>query len=322
MTDEAPYALAADTDALCAAASEGAVLCTLVGVEGGFSRSVGAQFAVRPDGSTVGDMTGGCLESALVAEAQDARATGLARSVRYGLGSPYIDIRLPCGGGVDCFIDPEPDRALLAEALARLEARRPAALSFSTAAGKADYRLEEARPGHASGFEDGGSRFSRIFYPRLRLILLGIGPEMHAVARYAKVHGCEVETFWPAGRPGVPPGGKPLWLGTPPDLPIDPWTAMVLLFHEHEWESGILPWALSSNAFFVGAMGGARTSDRRREELKRLSVSEADIARLRGPIGLIPHVKDARTLSLSVLAQIVQCYLDEVAPGLPIPAER
>lgn len=322
MTGEAAYSLAADADALRAAANEDAVLCTLIGLEGGFSRSIGAQFAVRADGSTVGDMTGGCLETALVAEAQDARATGQPRSVRYGLGSPYIDIRLPCGGGVDFFIDPDPDRALLAEALDRLEARRPVALSFCTMPGQAHYRLEEAPRGHGSGFEECSDRFTRVFHPRLRLLLLGIGPEMHAVARYADVYGCEVETFWPTGRPGVPSGAKPLWLGTPPDLPIDSWTAMVLLFHEHEWESGILPWALSSNAFFVGAMGGVRTSDRRREELMRLSVSEADIARLRGPIGLIPHVKDARTLGLSVLAQVVQCYLDEVAPGFPIPAER
>ena len=322
MTGNAPYTLAADTDALRAAANEGAVLCTLVGVEGGFSRSIGAQFAVRPDGSTVGDMTGGCLESALVAEAQDACATGRACSVRYGLGSPYFDIRLPCGGGVDCFIDPDPDRALMAEALDHLTARCPVALSFSTAPGEAGYRLEEATPGRASGFEEGSDRFVRIFHPHLRLLLFGIGPEMHAVARYARVHGCQVETFWPAGRAEAPPSAKPLWLGTPPELSIDPWTAIILLFHEHEWESGILPWALSSNAFFVGAMGGARTSARRQEELRRLGVSEADMARLRAPIGLIPHVKDAHTLGLSVLAQVVQCYLDRTAPAPAFPVER
>lgn len=317
MIDAAPYMLAADTDALRAAAFDGAVLCTLVGVEGGFSRSVGAQFAVRPDGSTVGDMTGGCLEAALITEAQDARATGRARSVRYGLGSPFIDIRLPCGGGVDCFIDPAPDRALLADALARLEARAPVALSFTTEEGKADYRLEAAQPGRVSGFEEDGGRFTRIFHPRLRLLLLGIGPEMHAVARYAQVHGCQVESFWPAGRQGMPPRAEPLWLGSPPDLSVDPWTAIILLFHEHEWESGILPWALASDAFFVGAMGGARTSEGRQAELRRLGVSNADMARLHGPIGLIPHVKDARTLGLSILAQVVAHYLD-----LLVPAER
>ncbi|WP_162854714.1 XdhC family protein [Sphingobium estronivorans] len=317
MIDAASYMLAADTDALRAATFDGAVLCTLVGVEGGFSRSVGAQFAVQPDGSTVGDMTGGCLEAALITEAQGVRETGRARSVRYGLGSPFIDIRLPCGGGVDCFIDPAPDRALLADVLARLEGRAPVALSFATEEGKANYRLEAAPPGRVSGFGEDGGRFTRIFHPRLRLLLLGIGPEMHAVARFAQIHGCQVESFWPAGRQGMPPSAQPLWLGSPPDISVDPWTAIILLFHEHEWESGILPWALASDAFFVGAMGGARTSERRQAELRRRGVSEADMARLHGPIGLIPHVKDARTLGLSILAQVVEHYLDQV-----VPAER
>ena len=101
--------------------------------------------------------------------------------------------------------------------------------------------------------------------------------------------------------------------GKPADLSVDPWTAIILLFHEHEWESGILPWALASDAFFVGAMGGARTSERRQAE----GVSEADMARLQGSVGLIPHVKDARTLGLSILAQVVEHYLDQI-----VPAER
>ena len=318
MTNKTPYLLAADSDALRAAAFDGAVLCTLVGVEGGFSRSVGAQFAVRPDGSTVGDMTGGCLEAALITEAQDARATGRARSVRYGLGSPFIDIRLPCGGGVDCFIDPDPDRALLAKALARLEARQPVALSFATEESGADYQLHAPSPAQASGLDEAGRRFTRLYHPRLRLLLLGIGPEMHAVARYARVHGAQVESFWPAGRQGMPTDAQPLWLGTPPTLKVDPWTAIILLFHEHEWESAILPWALSSDAFFVGAMGGARTSARRQAELRRLGVDEAAIARLHAPVGLIPHVKDARTLGLSVIAEVVGHYLALT----PSPAAR
>lgn len=313
MIGDTPYSLAADSDALRAAATRDAVLCTLVGIDGGFSRSVGAQFAVLPDGSPVGDMTGGCLEAALITEAQRARASGTASSVRYGLGSPFIDIRLPCGGGVDCFIDPHPDRAVLAEALSQIDARQPVALTFETRGNRIDYRLEPVQPGRTSALEEARGRFTRVFHPRLRLLLLGIGPEMHAVARYAHVHGCEVESFWPAGRQGMPDGAQPLWLGTPPDLSIDPWTAIILLFHEHEWESSILLWALSSDAFFVGAMGGARTSARRKQELRRLGMKRAEIARLNAPIGLIPHVKDARTLGLSVLAQVVLHYLDQLS---------
>ena len=49
-------------------------------------------------------------ELAEVALGEAARASQKRGFVRYGVGSPYIDIRLPCGGGLDILIVPDPDR--------------------------------------------------------------------------------------------------------------------------------------------------------------------------------------------------------------------
>ena len=92
-----------------------AVLVTIVGVEGASPRPVGAQMAVRADGSWVGYISGGCLESAVAQEALKALETGAADVVRYGKGSKYFDIVLPCGSGVDLHFDPAPDARALAE---------------------------------------------------------------------------------------------------------------------------------------------------------------------------------------------------------------
>jgi xanthine/CO dehydrogenase XdhC/CoxF family maturation factor len=61
-----------DLQVLEAVLLEETVLCTLISVEGGFSRGVGAQIAITKDGRCIGDMTGGCLESALVNDAASA----------------------------------------------------------------------------------------------------------------------------------------------------------------------------------------------------------------------------------------------------------
>jgi xanthine dehydrogenase accessory factor len=53
--------------------------------------------AVCADGRHLGSFSGGCIEAAIVAEALDCLKA--ARQVRCGVGSPYIDVRLPCGGG-------------------------------------------------------------------------------------------------------------------------------------------------------------------------------------------------------------------------------
>jgi xanthine dehydrogenase accessory factor len=72
-------------------------LVTLVGIEGRH-RAASARM-VADDGRSIGSFSGGCIEAAIVAEARDALRAGAARVVRFGVGSPYIDVRLPCGGG-------------------------------------------------------------------------------------------------------------------------------------------------------------------------------------------------------------------------------
>jgi xanthine dehydrogenase accessory factor len=103
--------------------------------------------------------------------------------------------------------------------------------------------------------------------------------------------------------------GPRLALGQiPPDLAADPWTAILLLFHDHEWERALLRWATGTPAFFIGAQGGAAAREERRSFLRASGVEEDQIARIRSPIGLIQRARDPQVLALSVLAEIVGAY--------------
>jgi xanthine dehydrogenase accessory factor len=90
----------------------------------------------------------------------------------------------------------------------------------------------------------------------------------------------------------------------PWEMPIDKWTATVLLFHEHEWEGAILARAAAADGFYVGALGSVRTHNLRRERLAGMGVSAEAIERIRGPIGLIDRAREPGILALSVLAEI------------------
>ena len=81
---------------------------------------------------------------------------------------------------------------------------------------------------------------------------------------------------------------------------------MVCLFHDHDWEGALLQQALAGPAFYIGAMGSVRTHEIRCETLSELGVSQADIARIHAPIGLIASQRDARLLAISILAEIIQ----------------
>jgi xanthine dehydrogenase accessory factor len=272
-----------DHAALLRAAEGGAALCTIIGIDGSFSRRVGTQLAVARDGSRVGDMADRCLDEELASQALAAMAEGRPRMLRYGQGSPFVDFRLPCGSGLDIWIDPAPDRATLQSCAAELEARREAALPIVLPSDITAGLLRERR-----------------YIPRLRLVLLGAGAECRSLVRLGGAQGLEIE--WREA-------GQGLSLGRPPaDLTADRWTAVLLLFHDHEWEKALLDWALAAPAFYVGAQGGAPAREERLERLRAAGHSETELARIRSPVGLIPAARDPNVLALSVLADVVGAY--------------
>jgi xanthine dehydrogenase accessory factor len=269
-----------DHAALRAACADGVGLCTIVRIEGSFSRRLGAQLAVARDATVTGSLADGCLERELAAEV--ARG-GEPRVIRYGAGSPKIDFRLPCGGGLDILIDPAPDRAAVRAVADQLDQRRPASLPLPAPA-----PLRHRR-----------------FAPSLRLLLFGEGPELAAMEQIASAAGIVVETHDRTGNSG--PGA--LALGQRPDhLVADCWTAVVLLFHDHEWESAILDWALRTPAFFIGAQGGAPARAERAARLAALGYAPQQIARIASPIGTVGHSREPAALALSVLAGVVGEY--------------
>lgn len=264
-----------DSEALFACAQHGGALCTVTFIDGSWSRRLGAQLAVLPDGSTRGSLADGCLERALAQEA--AKTDEPRRVLRYGQGSPFVDIRLPCGSGIEVMVDPAPDRAAILAATQAITARQPASLPIG---------------------DTPQGPFTRHYIPPLKIAILGSGPEVTALARLAAAQGIAHVIGTPLGE-----AHGTLSLGRAPSLPVDPWTAIAVLFHDHEWERAILPWALASDAFSIGAQGGKGARNARAQWLA------ADLlARLKSPIGLFPGARTPSVLALSILADVVAAY--------------
>ncbi|MDM9627572.1 XdhC family protein [Rhizobium sp. S152] len=88
----------------CISAGSGVALATLVEVQGGSARALGAQMAITDQGLYCGFVSGGCTEAAVAAEAVAAIEKRMDRFLRLGVGSPFFDIRLPCGGSINIAI--------------------------------------------------------------------------------------------------------------------------------------------------------------------------------------------------------------------------
>lgn len=282
-----------------------AALATLVFVDGSAPRPRGSQMAIREDGAAVGNLTGGCAEAAIIAEAQDCLARGANRMVRYGKDSPYIDIRLPCGSGIDVFFDVTLADRELSQVLEANAAREPASLVFD---------LEHLRSHVEAGSRaiDSGSRWARLCEPAVRIWAVGKGPLVPLIAQLGSAAEFEViacssekETLDMA-RPHALQAHALTTADAFDPGPLDAWTAFVSLFHEHEWDPPIIEKALASRAFYVGALGSKRTAELRRETLAGMGIPAEAIARLHGPVGLDLGARSPPEIALAILGQIVK----------------
>ncbi|NEH97717.1 XdhC family protein [Rhizobium leguminosarum] len=280
-------------DALC---RDDIALAVIVGTEGPAYRSPGTTMVVVDTGERIGSLSSGCIERDVGIHSQEALRTGLVRQLRYGRGSPWADIVLPCGGGLDILILPRPDRAVLDWAAGELSARNPVTLAIDTNNG---VLRRHAAPGD----------LALKVLPELRFVVFGKGLEARTFAETADRIGYRVELFSPdeealreTGQLAKRYMSAPRW---PEELAIDGQTAITLFFHDHDWEPPLLQSALKTTAFYIGAQGSRRAAAARKQALFELGVPEEELKRMREPFGLIPSVRDPRTLAVSVLADVL-----------------
>ncbi len=268
-------------------------IVTLVDITGGAARPLGAQMSVRIDGFYCGFVSGGCTEAAVAAEAIDALNAGHDRFLLLGEGSPLFDIVLPCGGGIRLSIHILRDIAPIDRILDIVRMRRVAGLSY-----RPEAQTLTCHPSRQTGWQS--NEFIRAYRPRTRVVISGNKLEADAAARVALAAGYEVV-------PAVKSNGRHL-----ADLSFDKFTAVVLLNHDLDAELPALEAALRSPAFYIGALGSRRTHERRRRYLLDLGYGHSQIARIKAPIGIFDKARDAKTLALSVVADIAAIAPDGI----------
>lgn len=280
-------------------------LAIITSTRGGAVRKAGALMAVADDGAHAGYVSGGCIDRDVVLQAVECATTRRVTHLTYGAGSPFVDMPLPCGGTIEIMIIPEPEQGVVVGAIERLRRREP--VRFCVARSGAMTLIEGIGE---SGWA--GDTFIAFCAPKLRLRIAGRGVEAMALARVASASGIEVrlqtasdaDTGWAREA-----GFAVSRLNSPSSLDAiddDAWTAFVMMFHDAGWETALLKQALAGPCFFLGAVGSRRTHARRCDALREAGCPEHQIARVRGPIGLAPAMRDASMLAISALAEVIR----------------
>lgn len=284
-------------------------MVTIVGIDGGSPRPLGAQMAVAEDGGYAGYLSGGCFERAVVGEALRAMEEGKNRLVRYGRNSPYIDIRLPCGSGLDLYFDQHILPELIERAEALLCSRTAVCIDTDLPSGQKT--LSPVDAGSPVGCERVSDTFRSVYMPRIRVVVAGHGATFLAVARLFAACGLSVTCIThddSAAREITEHGivaHRSFAEAIASTYPLDIYSAVVLSYHDHEQELPVLAAALDSRCFYIGALGGQKTSRERRALLEARAYDTDAIGRIRAPIGLIAGAKGQLSTAAGILAELV-----------------
>lgn len=274
-------------------------LVTSIEIRGGSAREVGSLAVVDESGVMWGYLSNGCIDRDIQLQAQAALVRGSPKILHYGAGSPFLDLKLPCGGSLKLLLDPSPDRGALEAAHAALLARRPARLSVTL-------------PPDGSG-DAAETVFTHA--PKPRLVVAGRGAVFRATVQIAHGAGFDLAVLSPEGTDldaiGALSSSAPVALRTP-DSPVgmdlDSQSAFLTLFHDHDWEPALLLAALRTPARFIGCLGSTKTHAQRLATLRGMGVSDADLARVSGPLGLVPSLRHAPSIGVSAMAQVIAAF--------------
>jgi xanthine dehydrogenase accessory factor len=285
---------------LCASRAEAVAIVTLVAIEGTGPRQVGAQMCVSVAANgraqAVGSFSGGCLDKAVIAEAQSALLTGKSRTLQFGTGSEFADLQLPCGSQLTLRID----APLSATCLQQLSQLRQARAPYQ-------WRWRDDQP-LIQAIDAQSALDALCYFPNLVIHAAGSAAAMLSFCKLCIASDVVVIAHTPDAELRAELHSLSTCTNTEFNPTLDRYSAAITLFHEHEYELMFLQHALSQDALYTGAMGSAKAHARRIAVLLEHGVSQSQLSRLRGHIGLIAQARTPQLLAVSILAEIMQCY--------------
>lgn len=281
-------------------------LATIVAIDGKSPRMVGAQMAVSESGLTQGYLTGGCLEAELALRSQQAIRDGSNLLERYGKGSRYFDLRLPCGSGIDIYFDQTFDGDLFRNAATAIRDRKPFSIATDLHLGRSVLRRH---PGSLRQQAMQAGQFERLYLPTVRTVIFGSGQASVQLTALLAFLGMPAELKATDNLTldlALAKGLNATTLKSGKDLPeIDPWTACVLTFHEHTLEQPLLEELLESDAFYIGAVGSKSVNEARLAKLAETGFLQSDLDRIIAPAGNVRGARSATEMAVGLLSEIL-----------------
>ena len=293
-------------------------IATVVQTWGSAPRPIGSWLAIRGDGQVAGSVSGGCVEDDLIRRVQTEILTrDLPEMVVYGVSQQEAArFGLPCGGTLRLLVEPKPELAILEAILNSISNHQIASRTVDLVTGKS--KLEAGNRNEAFICDE---RLMKTTYgPRWRMVIIGAGQLSLYTADFALASDFEVIVIDPREEyaEGINREHIQFIKGMPDDvlleIGVDSHTAVVALTHDPKLDDMALMEALKSPAFYVGALGSRTNTQKRKARLLEFDVTQEQVERLHGPVGLFIGALTPPEIAVSILAEVIA-----VKYGVPIP---
>jgi xanthine dehydrogenase accessory factor len=319
-------------------------VATVVRTAGSTPRPAGARLLVSRDGRMAGSVSGGCLESAVVLEAQSTIAGDAPpRLLHYGISDELgWSVGLACGGSVDIFVETlrgDGSDPVLRAVTDETEAERPIALlsviegdnvgnraavvgetrlvgtlgdpaADATAASAVASRLASGLP----GIEDiaGLQVFVDPIVPAPQLAVIGAVHIAAPLTTMARAAGYRVTVIDPREafltRERLPDADRLIaaWPDEAlPQLALGPRDSAVCLAHDPKFEDPALMALLPTRVGYIGAIGSRSTHAKRVARLHEAGFDDDAIGRIHSPVGLDLGASTPAEIAIAILAEMV-----------------
>lgn len=296
------------------AAHPSRVLATVVATAGSTYRKPGARMLLMADGSYIGLLSGGCLESDLQIHAREVLESGVARAVEYDTRGPddtLFGVGAGCEGTMRVLLEPAgPDsraETVLATAGATAQRGDSACLVMvhdSTQLPLGTYRDDAALPG-----AERARAFVQTLLPPPHLLICGAAPDAQPVASTARALGWRVSVVdhRPAYAVAARFAGAEVHVAHPKSLRSEVdlarcHAAVVMSHHLPSDEIYLRELAAAGAPAYVGLLGPKARRRRLAQELG----TDMDLlsTRIRGPVGLDIGAMTPEGIALSIIGQI------------------
>lgn len=307
-------------------------LATVISTWGSAPRPAGSYMAISERGQIAGSVSAGCVEGAVVEASAAVLKSGEPQRLHYGVADETAwDVGLACGGEIDIFLQ-QADPQVLTPLLARLKNEQRSTLLTTISGSRAGTsELRDERGAKLAGEtiaitaaingkptlvgEHENEVFINPLLPSPTLVMIGgvhIAVALAQLARTVEFRTIVVDPRKAFNTPERFAHADQIIQAWPQSafqsVKLTAATAVASLSHDPKIDDPALIAALTSDAFYVGALGSARTAALRRERLLAAGVSTENLARLHAPIGLEINAKTPEEIALAIMADVIASY--------------